>query len=82
MAFSSSCIQNAILFCSEISSECDSGKGVSPRQLVFDDEDDEEGVKGVKGVGGTEESNLPTPPPTPPSSQAESTSSRPLETDM
>ena len=79
MAFN--CIQNAISFCSEISSECDSGKGVSPRQLVFDDED-EEGVKGVTGVGGTEESNLPTPPPTRPSSQATSTSSRPLETDM
>ena len=39
-------------------SECDSGKGVSPRQLVFNDEMDNDAGD-----------NLPTPPPTPPASK-------------
>ena len=39
-------------------SECDSGKGVSPRQLVFNDEMDADAGD-----------NLPTPPPTPPASK-------------
>ena len=54
--------------------ECDSGKGVSPRQLVFGEEETDTDV----AVTGGGEDNLPTPPPTPPSL----TTKPPLETDM
>ena len=49
-------VDSCQLLSSEQLSECDSGKGVSPRQLVFSDE-----MENAE--------TLPTPPPTPPSTK-------------